>query len=44
MEKLNYLQNGDDILVDQAKNFIRTTLGLFVFHPLLTNRSTDMLL
>ncbi|KAI0362213.1 hypothetical protein OH77DRAFT_1416438 [Trametes cingulata] len=31
MEKLNYLQNGDDILVDQTRNFLRTTLGLYAF-------------
>ncbi len=28
MEELNYLHNSDDILIDQTKNFLRTTLSL----------------
>lgn len=28
MEELDYLHNGDDILIDQTKNFLRTTLAL----------------
>ncbi|KAI9070388.1 hypothetical protein FKP32DRAFT_1586228 [Trametes sanguinea] len=31
LEKLNYLQNADDILVDQTRNFLRTTLGIYAF-------------
>lgn len=28
VEELDYLHNGDDILIDQTKNFLRTTLAL----------------
>ncbi|KAI0670290.1 hypothetical protein C8Q78DRAFT_114403 [Trametes maxima] len=42
MEKSNYMQNTDDILVDQTRNFLRTTLGLYafsgVFHALSKRR------
>ncbi|KAH9856975.1 hypothetical protein C2E23DRAFT_892456 [Lenzites betulinus] len=31
MEKLNYLQNGDDVLIDQTRGFLRITLGLYAF-------------
>ncbi|PIL24081.1 hypothetical protein GSI_13832 [Ganoderma sinense ZZ0214-1] len=31
MEKMNYHHNGDDILVEQTKNFLCTTLGLYAF-------------
>ncbi|KAI8998560.1 hypothetical protein BD414DRAFT_519687 [Trametes punicea] len=31
MEKLDYLQNADDILVDLTRNFLRSTLGLYAF-------------
>ena len=30
MEKMNYHQHGDDILVEQTKTFLRTVLGLYV--------------
>ena len=30
MEKMEYLQHGDDILIDQNKNFLRTILGVSV--------------
>ena len=29
MEKLDYQQHGDDILVEQTRNFLRTILGLY---------------
>ncbi|KAH9946036.1 uncharacterized protein BXZ73DRAFT_86240 [Epithele typhae] len=31
LEKMDYLQHGDDILVDQTKNFVRTELALYAF-------------
>ncbi|CDO71214.1 hypothetical protein BN946_scf184863.g9 [Trametes cinnabarina] len=31
MEKLRYLQNTDDILLDQTRSFLRTTLGIYAF-------------
>ncbi|KAI0831397.1 hypothetical protein BC628DRAFT_1312212 [Trametes gibbosa] len=31
MEKLDYLQNSDDILIDQTRSFMRTTLALYAF-------------
>ncbi|KAI1795782.1 hypothetical protein LXA43DRAFT_1163651 [Ganoderma leucocontextum] len=31
MEKMNYHQNGDDILIEQTKNFLCTILGLYAF-------------
>ena len=35
MENMDYLHNGDDILIDQTRNFLRTTLGLYAsFMPL----------
>ncbi|KAI0780831.1 hypothetical protein BD413DRAFT_500442 [Trametes elegans] len=35
MENLDYLQHGDDILVDQTKNFLRTTLALYAYSGVL---------
>ncbi|KAI0748219.1 hypothetical protein C8Q80DRAFT_1104066 [Daedaleopsis nitida] len=31
MVRLDYQQNGEDILVDQTRNFLRTILGLYAF-------------
>ncbi|TFK89146.1 hypothetical protein K466DRAFT_545801 [Polyporus arcularius HHB13444] len=31
MEKMDYLHNGDDVLIDQTRNFLRTILGLYAF-------------
>ncbi|TBU65728.1 hypothetical protein BD310DRAFT_803111 [Dichomitus squalens] len=31
MEKTNYHQHGDDILIEQTKSFLRTVLGLYAF-------------
>ncbi|KAI0324520.1 hypothetical protein GY45DRAFT_1288775 [Cubamyces sp. BRFM 1775] len=31
VENLDYLQNSEDILVDQTRNFLRTTLSLYAF-------------